>query len=575
MFFYFSNLRREYHIFIIYMSKKCYSDRTIQSIINANDDVVNVSSGEICTIENSIEYGIFHKKNYFKNNDDIDPLIGNVRNEKDFKYSLCHLDNENSNISYNNCVLSTSNPWMTSDDNSKLCILPDNIIFPKELEKVFDNNTSNYIFKKPDVLFRYIHDEDNENKLCEEKWYEWFSIPDYHLGNKNFYNTDDDKCYSKCMTNYLPVSIKTDTIDRQICVLKDEYMNGIYKGFIHYKPIALIFLLGSTKDDLINYYLEIFKKKLSDRDTFDIDIELYDHVLENNNTQNNIYQFANNEIKIYRDELILLPISSNNILVPNNTTPNNEDVSTLIFAYNMCKKIHDILNDGLAYNKWKLDLLSANGYTDLSDWRLNKQIILFKKASNILFNNQSDYSKKSILYKINYKSDIIRLPFEFDLNHNEETLLSYSENPAYNSKATEDFGSTILHQSTLKTTLYETGDNRRKKNSDIKNPSILSEDEDEKVISEKSTYNTIVYKPLFILYFIYHICFVIMILCIISLFIYIIYIIFQREINVLLNLYFLVFNYFYYKFLLNDNYDIQYINYLIKNVNNNIILLGT
>lgn len=549
------------------MSTKCYSDRTILSILNANEDTVNVSSGEICTIENSIEYGIFHKKNYFKNNDDIDPLIGNTRNEKDFKYSLCYLDNENSNISYNNCVLSTANPWMTADDNNKLCILPDNILFPKELKKVFDENTSNYIFKKPDVLFRYIHDGDIDNKLCEEKWYDWFSIPDYHIGNKNFYNTDDDKCYNKCLSNYIPIATKTDTIDRQICVSKDEYMNGIYKGLLPYTPFALIFLLGCIKDNLIDYYLEIFKKKLSDRETYDIDIELYNHVLENKDTQNNIYLFANNEIKKYRDDLIFLPISSNNILVPKEDGNDNYDMATLIFTYYMCKKVHDILNDGLAYNKWKLELLAVNGYSNLSDWRLNKQIILFKRASNILFNNKSDYSKNSILYKLNYNSDVIRLPFEFDLNHNDELVLSYSENPAYNSKDSEKIGTTALHESTLKTTLDETEDSRRKYSS----PKVIyiSHQEDEKVIDEKNTYNNIVDKPLLTLYIIGHVVYVILILCVIFIILYYIYSLFKKQLNIILNIYFLVVDYIYCYVTELQRYKIIFLEHSINNISNN------
>jgi hypothetical protein len=579
------------------MSKKCYSERTIQNILNTDEETVNVSSGEICTIENSIEYGIFHKKNYFKNNDDIDPLIGNKRNTDIFKYSLCDLDKTDTKIAYNNCVLSTGNPWMTADDNNKLCILPDSILFPKELKKKYNSNTSNYILEKPSIIFRYINDSDSENKLCEDKWYEWFSIPDFYLGNKNFYNIDDDKCYSKCKMNYIPVAVKNDTtnnIAKQMCISKKEYNNGLYSGNLPYIPIALIFLLGCTKDYLIDYYLLIFKTRLSNKTNFDIDIEIYNNVLEDKDTQNNIYIAAKNDIKKYRDEFILLPIDSTNIVIPSDDVKqisnNFMDKSILMFAYDMCKKIYDDLKDGLAYNKWKIELLYVNGYTDLYDWRLNKQIVLFKKASNILFNGKSDYSKNSVLYTLNYNSDTIRIPFEFDLNHSDELQLSYSPNPAYNGSESEKLASSQLYKGTLKSTLDTPVDSRRTsiQTTNANDASVTSVSgvtgvtagnnadiepiEEEEENTSKDTSN-IIYGPKLVAIIIGHIFIITVIIAVILYVLFAIYKKIKKELNVVFNMYFLVLDWVIYYIIDNDNYNKVFLEHLIRNVQNNIYKL--
>jgi hypothetical protein len=367
---------------------------------------------------------------------------------------------------------------MTMEDNKKSCILPNNIFIPNEMKKIYrtetvtydvnvtsnysitdpqtdetkdytidysSNVTSNYDvfdkFSKPDIFYRYINDKDYKNKFCEDKWYEWFSIPDYHLGNNNNYSTDDDKCYAKCKLNYIPFS-KPDSnddgeIDKQYCVLKDEYMYGIYKGSLPYIPISLIFLLGSTKDFLIQYYLLLLKNKKSDITNYDFDKELYEHISTNVDTQNNIYNSAKINIKAYIDEFLLLPIDEKHIIEPSDDIAKISNVlmdkPTLTYAYDMCKKMHDILNNDIEYNNWKRKLLEVTEYTDFNDWRLNKQIVFLKKASNILFNGKSNYSTDIVLYTLNKNSDIIRNAFEFDLNFKNEIKQCYSQNSAYNS----------------------------------------------------------------------------------------------------------------------------------------------
>ena len=84
------------------------------------------------------------------------------------------------------------------------CTLPDGITIKNNRYTI--DNTSNTSIKSE------IYNKISLNNLCEERWHDWFCIPDYHLGN-NFYNEVPENlantksvgtCYIPCQFNYIP-----------------------------------------------------------------------------------------------------------------------------------------------------------------------------------------------------------------------------------------------------------------------------------------------------------------------------------------------------------------------------------
>ena len=106
------------------------------------------------------------------------------------------------------------------------------------------------------------------NKI-DERWHDWFSIPEYHLGNK--YAKVNDANYAPCAKGFVPnysndpvdgakssymiSENTTDTSNR--CISKDKYFAGKYKESPSYCPTAWIMRAGATKEDLSKMYKKL------------------------------------------------------------------------------------------------------------------------------------------------------------------------------------------------------------------------------------------------------------------------------------------------------------------------------
>jgi len=113
------------------------------------------------------------------------------------------------------------------------------------------------------ALFDYNVDKRN---FCEENWYDWFTIPNYHLGNNYTMSKKDPKvCYKACPTYSVP-AYGTDPVDGELqsifdtddkidkCVARDTYFAGKYANGIEYCPLTKIHLLNNAvRTDLISY----------------------------------------------------------------------------------------------------------------------------------------------------------------------------------------------------------------------------------------------------------------------------------------------------------------------------------
>lgn len=111
----------------------------------------------------------------------------------------------------------------------------------------------------------------NKKNFCEETWYDWFTVPDYHLGNKydRVKNEKDGTatCYSPCPSYSLPayatdpVSGNTSSMfDRTdklgTCVSRSSYFAGKYQTGSKYCPLTRIHRIYNSVRPDINSYVQ-------------------------------------------------------------------------------------------------------------------------------------------------------------------------------------------------------------------------------------------------------------------------------------------------------------------------------
>jgi len=111
-------------------------------------------------------------------------------------------------------------------------------------------------------------------EVCDEKWGDWFSVPNYHLGNGYIGAADSKKCYKPCGKYYFP-NYKTDppasTFVKELvdkCVSKSNWNPsglgtgaGNYAGTQDFCPLAVIKQISSTPETLRKEMINSMKTK--------------------------------------------------------------------------------------------------------------------------------------------------------------------------------------------------------------------------------------------------------------------------------------------------------------------------
>jgi hypothetical protein len=217
----------------------------------------SVSPAEVCTLEVAKQLGINNSKNYFTDEYDsvrtMNPAIDDIT---DTKYDTLCYQSTVKKEAYPNCVLEHGIGFTRKPGFPDKCITVDCPPGFKDSPKG-DGCVKNTI----DATI-------TTNSKCSERWYDWFTIPNYHLGNK--YQSDKG-CLTPCKDNYIP-AYATDPVDGATidftskddlnkCVHKYNYFGGKYRNTPDYCPIAIIKRIGSSKQDLINEYNSILDKQ--------------------------------------------------------------------------------------------------------------------------------------------------------------------------------------------------------------------------------------------------------------------------------------------------------------------------
>lgn len=363
-----------------------------------------VMCGEVCTIETAKQYGIFGKNDYFNRlvpkTENIDVLQNN--NEKG-GFSLCHV---NDSIAYQNCVLSTKNPWKTINSTRDYCMLPLNVTLPEAL--ILNNSTKKIDKPMPIPKFKNIGD------FCQEKWYDWFSIPDYHFGNKYQLveiSSNETKCVKPCDIGMMPYSTdgKSDK-----CIMRDKFEYGFYANTFHYLPISIILLLGSTKQTLLKKQESILSYvRTSNLENITTDFELSDNLMNDEETKTNIYNNIKADLRYYIGQLFRVPFNETNILPPSFSVQNISNRlmtrDRVIDAYEIAKNFYR-LSTGTdtetlkLFGEWKKSLVDVCGF-GINDTKFYKQLLILKKACNVAFDKTTSYSNDLIFNTLNKDVD--------------------------------------------------------------------------------------------------------------------------------------------------------------------------
>jgi len=231
-----------------------------------------------------------YNKEYTTNYIDANTKFREDKNNKIiYKYEnsnlkdLCNPTNKNETEYHVNCAIATKNPLFTYNANKKKCVISTDIQLPESLMYVNEGGdvyVSRDTAQDPEGNYKY--DFKESKAYCENKWYEWITIPNYHFGNGYkkdagiFSREDVKKCYRPCPMNYIPEIGKNGSY---ICRRKDEALNGVYAKKMDYNPISLINLIGNSKKNLNLLYINILFSKLKEF---------------HNNINNSFYEINNN-----------------------------------------------------------------------------------------------------------------------------------------------------------------------------------------------------------------------------------------------------------------------------------------
>lgn len=400
---------------------KCY-------IIDEVDDftIDSVGPGEVCTIETAQSYGIFGKDEYFnsllRERNDINTYSNG--SEANLTYSLCSVVDDKA---YANCSLSTKNPWKSLNKEGEYCMLPIDIPLPTGLTY---NDDSTMINKPPDIPYTL-----SSQYICKNRWYDWFSIPDYHLGNMYSSNENSGKCMKPCEIGTVP-----DENNDNKCVNRDSYSRGYFKSDFYYTPLSLVLLLGSTKEMLLKKHKKEIARYRSYMKGISMDYEIYNSIMTDEITQNNIYESIKADLRYHIKEFLKKPFDDTYILVPSKQIQNLNSVKKMMSkenimdAYNIAAKYFILSvnkNKEDEFETWKKELADINGY-DVTDDKFYKQLLILKKACNILFDNKSSYSRDNVLYNINIDlnpGEAVKQSIEFEISET-DSILAMSKNSA-------------------------------------------------------------------------------------------------------------------------------------------------
>lgn len=202
-----------------------------------------VTPGEVCTLAMASNLGIIDTTNYFKSSANY----GDVRtynNDKDDNENrtkeVCSYTS-NARDAYIPCTIEHGVGFTRKISDRSKCITYD-------CPPGFENNGVQCTKPLEDYVI-------TKQSHCDERWYDWFMVPNYHLGN-TYYSPKVGQCYKPCPARSVPQYAKDPVDDTSAgmnmqerldrCVNRNEYMSGKYQEGSDYCPLAWVYRLYNT-----------------------------------------------------------------------------------------------------------------------------------------------------------------------------------------------------------------------------------------------------------------------------------------------------------------------------------------
>lgn len=328
---------------------------------------------ELCTISRAKQLGIYSgDQTAYKvaasgdNYDDLRTYNSDLDNQQSRTKTLCK-DSLDGTASYRNCVDQYGAGFVRKpgDTNGYKCSVYD---CPPGFIK------QGSICKKP-----LADAEIDKRARCDERWYDWFVTPNYHLGN-GVYSSNIGECYAPCPEYQVP-AYAVDPVDQSSldfvstedlkrCIPRDTYFYGKYKVGSDYCPLAWIHRLNATKESL--------SKELT---------QLYSGFSSSNMTTTAFVNYANNPNSIQKNaDYVVKQCNSyyDNIGTPTDTMQNAcnqlNTVERVKQAYNWCAELNE--NE----DEYRQRIIRESG----DSIHIDRKIGMMKQACNSVFCNEND-----------------------------------------------------------------------------------------------------------------------------------------------------------------------------------------
>lgn len=224
-----------------------------------SNQLVSVSAGEVCSIDIAKQLGIFDAEYYFKPEYDSLKRFDGSAADRARTQRVCTI-NDRMNTAYPLCITSPNfQPgYVTKKEKGNLTDICQTASCPPGFEDKGDT------CKKPTERRIISLGERND-----ERWEDWFTIPNYDLGNK--FATHENKNYKPCKSGFVPNYAKDPVDGERVdwtskdqpdrCVEKDLYFAGKYADTSDYCPTAMVKRYGFSRENLINSFKKANNKE--------------------------------------------------------------------------------------------------------------------------------------------------------------------------------------------------------------------------------------------------------------------------------------------------------------------------
>jgi hypothetical protein len=223
-----------------------------------NSSVVEkVSAGEVCSIATAKELGIFDNTRFYKPGyDTLRSYNKDIDRNGAFAHKLCTESTVNDQATVMCPLMQNAGIGFTNKPGSK-CVTA-------ECPTGFTEDATDPLTCKKPIKEKVVQ----IGSRNDEQYDDWYTIPNYHLGNK--YASSNATHYAPCLGSGIPY-YATDPVDEYtsdyepidkigLCVDKSVYFAGKYADTAHYCPVSMIKRVGSTREDLYDYYTRMSGK---------------------------------------------------------------------------------------------------------------------------------------------------------------------------------------------------------------------------------------------------------------------------------------------------------------------------